>query len=403
MSLYGVDILVDEGGKSWISEINGINSGMQGFRNIYGDNRVERKVISMLREKYGKLSVYDSIQAKTKEELKKRRKDREVLKSEKAVLDWVDDWRKDKSSKEKKDIREILDFEKYVGQDSTVINLVNLPLNRRTVNPYKAEQVARNKFFQYRVLKNSAISGDIIPSALVGMGATDENGLEKIISENNCFVIKPINFSLGMGVRKIEKKDAERYLKTRGKLFPPEISWEILFPGKEDNPLRIFAKVVAREFPEIENYFKYKYFSDMAQDGNFEFESGLALIQPFIDSRKSKDSGEYSCIRAIVCNGKFVDAYARISKNPEVNLAKNARAKELSDCEKEKLSAFSETTVKVFEACCEKLDFDLEKQIYLKYAKETGNPEETVAADKERELSRDLENITNVIQKALVK
>ncbi len=401
MSLYGVDIIIDREEMHWISEINGINSGMHGFKTIYEDNRVEKKVISMLQEKYGRLSVYDSIPAKTKEELKRHRKNREVLKSEKAVLDWVDDWKKYKSSKEKKEsIRELVGFEKYIGQDSTVINLVNLPLNRRTVNPYKAEQVARNKFFQYRILKNSAISESMIPSALVGMGATDENGLEKIISENNCFVIKPINFSLGMGVRKIEKKDAEKYLKTRGKIFP-EMSWEVIFP--ENNPLKIFAKVVAMEFPEIENDFKYKYFSNMAQDGNFEFESGLALVQPFIDSRKSKDSGEYSCIRAIVCNGKFVDAYERTSKSPEVNLSKNAHAKELSYREKEKLSAFSEKVADVFEAKCEKLDFELEKQIYREYIWETGNPEAYEIRKREEKLSRDLENTMNAIRKSLVK
>jgi glutathione synthase/RimK-type ligase-like ATP-grasp enzyme len=60
MSLYGLDVLIErDTGKYHINEINGIASGMHGFRQIYGDDRVEKKVYAMLEEKYGPLSVYD--------------------------------------------------------------------------------------------------------------------------------------------------------------------------------------------------------------------------------------------------------------------------------------------------------------------------------------------------------
>ena len=51
MSLYGLDIIIAEDGKRFLSEINGIMSGMSGFQQVYGDNRVKEKVFEMLQAK----------------------------------------------------------------------------------------------------------------------------------------------------------------------------------------------------------------------------------------------------------------------------------------------------------------------------------------------------------------
>ncbi len=62
MSLYGLDFLKDSSGKLHLLEINGVRSGMKGFRSIYGDNRVENEVFSKLEKKYGKITVnYGSV------------------------------------------------------------------------------------------------------------------------------------------------------------------------------------------------------------------------------------------------------------------------------------------------------------------------------------------------------
>ena len=296
-----------------------------------------------------------------------------MLKSKKAVTDWS----KDKTPLRKVGLkREILNFEEYIGQDSTVLNFINRPISHPTVNPYNAEKAARNKFFQDRILRNSEISDYIIPSVLVGMGATDESGLEKLISENDSLVIKPTKFSLGIGVRGINKGEAEKYLGTRGKLFP-ESSQASFLPDELDSTtgrFKILISLISRDLDKTKP-FKYEYFSEMARAGDFEFEYGLALIQPFIDSRTS-ESDPYSYVRAIVCNGKFIDAYKRTTKKPIDSSSKDAQLFELRPSEKNAIGKLSEKAIKVFESQSEKLGSDFERQIYGEYLKETGNPEE---------------------------
>ena len=59
MTLYGLDLIVNQEGRPYLGEINGICSGMGGFKQVYGDTRVENKVYRMLQERYGPLAVND--------------------------------------------------------------------------------------------------------------------------------------------------------------------------------------------------------------------------------------------------------------------------------------------------------------------------------------------------------
>ena len=76
MTLYGLDLVQDQEGKYHLLEVNGIMSGMNGFKHIYGDDRVEEKVYQMLQHRYGKVTVDDNsyflLQYKKEHPLKSR-------------------------------------------------------------------------------------------------------------------------------------------------------------------------------------------------------------------------------------------------------------------------------------------------------------------------------------------
>ena len=60
MSLYGLDVLVErETDKYYLGEIGGVRSGTKGFKEIYGDSRIERTICDMLLDRYGKVTVND--------------------------------------------------------------------------------------------------------------------------------------------------------------------------------------------------------------------------------------------------------------------------------------------------------------------------------------------------------
>jgi len=365
MSLYGLDIIVDREGKKYLNEINGILSGMRGFEQIYGDNRVEKQVFDMLQAKYGDLTINDGTYGRN--QFKKNHPflfalgyvllrtplirrifliPDSTLSSKKAEIDWLNE-RVDNSKKIE------LPFESYNGQESTVINIWNEELPHPSVNPLIAEGISRNKFLQYLVLRDSEIAQTVIDSSLVGLGATNEEELEKMISNYDSFVVKPVLGLCGRGVKFLTKKEAnEKYNYSRGPLdyVGP---FEFLFESNKKNP-------------------RVKYIEDLIDQNDFSFEPGVSIIQPFIDSRKVYDGEEvYSVIRAIICNGTFVDAYLRVSKNPRVNLSQDAKA--ISFDYDSDFAGFCEKVIEVFEGLAQEYTFDSYKSIlYQKYIDERG-------------------------------
>lgn len=337
MTLYGLDIIISKDGRRFVNEINGIQSGMQGFQNIYGDNRVKEKVVDMLQAKYGELSVNDGTFRITK--FKREHSFKYALQSilfktpilkrilllrnltlfsKKAEIEWLSN-----EVTNPKPIKFPFDF--YEGQDSTVINIYNEKLSHPTVNPFVAEAISRNKFLQYLLLANSTISDTLIKSSLVGLGAANQQELEKMLLKNDTFVVKPILGSCGRGIKFLTKEEVEqKYMNSRG-------------PIDSVNPLEPVLALIGKKS-------KIKYIEDLISEENYSFEPGVSIIQPFIDS---KHRGAYSVIRAILCNGKFVDAYKRMSSDKRVNLSQNARASSFEyDGD---FTSFCEKTVKVFE------------------------------------------------------
>lgn len=356
MSLYGLDIIENDE-KRHILEINGINSGMKGFSQIYGDDRIKKKVYGMLEDKYGKLTLNDGTFLRN--EFKKKHPFKfardyaickipglrnivfpmpEVLLSADAETDWLG---------EKLNVDKIPfdEFERYSGQESTVINSANQKLPHPSVNNLISEDIARNKFLQYMVLRNSEISENIIPSMLVGLGAADNNSLVKMASSNG-FVAKPILGNQGRGVRFLTQEEG------------------ILFYQNTGGPIYGSSANIFSQFNKNE---KETYLEDLIAENDFEFEYGLSLLQPFIESKKKINQEEvYSSIRAIVCNGKFVDAYRRISENKKVNLSQDAKAVKLYY--DSGFPDFCENVARVFEEKTKSLNpFTFREELYMEY------------------------------------
>ena len=227
------------------------------------------------------------------------------------------------------------------------------------VNPLVAEALTRNKFLQYFALKNSEIKDTLVPSSLVGLGATDEKDLHKLISSHDSFVVKPILGSCGKGVKFLSKEEIEtKYSNSRGPLNDITSIESLLMLNKK--------KLIT------------VYFEDLIDANNFSFEGGVSIIQPFIDSIDSIDSGNgyngeenYSVIRAIVCNGKFIDAYKRVSKNQKVNLSQDAKA--VAYDYSTEFSKYCENIVDVFEMKSSEYNFrSYQKTLYSDYTNERG-------------------------------
>jgi len=372
MSLYGLDIIIDKKGKYHLSEINGVCSGMSGFKDVYGDDRVKEKVYALLKEKYGNLSINNGTYRRNK-----FKKEHPFLFAKDFLLSKIPAIDKTYSSlkipgflfSEKSEIEWILDtapnsknfefpFEVYNGQKSIVWNILNEELSHPTINDYVSEEITRNKFLQYQILKNSELKEFLPKSALAGMGFTDEATLEGIIDENSYFVIKPILGNCGKGVKFLSRDEAKKYRDTRGSIDSP-------YPFD-------LIRAINNKKPKI------KYAEDLIEENNFLFELGLSIIQPFIDSKKLDEKGNdiYSVVRAIVCNGNFVDAYLRVSRNKNVNLSQDASAIKFED---NHMKNFCEKSVNVFEKQCSKYNNDnFRKNLYEKYIGERGRTSESM-------------------------
>lgn len=365
MSLYGLDVLTTKEGRRYVNEINGILSGMRGFQQVYGDNRVEEKVFEMMQTEYGNLTVNDGTYRRN--QFKKEHpivytlaralsrtplarimfhSRNSTLSSEKAETDWMDDEVSNPKQRQ-------LSFDSYDGQESTVINILNEELPHPTVNPVVAEAISRNKFLQYLLLVDSEISGTVIQSSLLGLGATNEDELDGMVSHHDSFVVKPVLGSCGRGVKFLDKDEVvEKYRYSRGPINYVSLM-ESLSTMKSKSP-------------------RIKYIEDLIEEGDFSFEYGVSIIQPFVDSREVDEGEEnYSSIRAIVCNGKFVDAYKRTSPNPRVNLSQGAKA--IPFDYDDDFVHFCEKTVEVFEGGAGEYPLDsYKKMLYQRYIDSRG-------------------------------
>ncbi len=344
MSLYGLDILEGNDGQRYVLEVSGLNVGMKGFRQIYGDTRVETKVWDMLREEHGTIYVdkgtFHLKQWKREHPFRTAlgwlyRKliwDRlpyrphPVLLSEKGYREWtVGFLQKNVKDLETQGPRR-LPFPDYDpppgGEYCTLFNLANgspyldhLP----TVNPPVAQVVAQNKLFQDRVLRSQGLEDHLLAVAPVGLGFGRKKEVEDVIGDAEQFILKPMNGMQGFGV-KLCSLDAL------------------------DSPIFHHQGPAYHRFPRLLFGSQPVYVEDMIErkDGNFEV--GLALVQRYLDTAVE---GKHRSIRAIICNGKFVDAYVRVDEDPVVNLSQTARPERFDAGD---LPGFCESVIEKYEA-----------------------------------------------------
>lgn len=365
MTLFGLDLIVDQEGKPWLAEINGLCSGMGGFRQVYGDMRVEDRVYQMLQEKDGTLTVNDGTykQEKFQREHPWRHHWRKTIRksprlrhlfnpppsvwySEKALLHWA---------LERVPDTKIVSFpfEVYRGQESTVINVINdRDLPHALVNPYVTEAITKNKFLQYLILRETSLSQVLPRTTLVGLGYVNDAEIEEMMEKYDFFVQKPLLGDRGRGVVALNQRDVHRFKYLNG-------------PTSHQS-LGDTLKYVFFNWKTPTNFLE-----DLIDQKDFSFETVIAIIQPFIDSSQEIDGQQgYSSIRAIVCNGTFVDAYERYSPEKRVNLSQGAKARAY---ESDGLAKFCEYVTATFERECAALHPDtFKQQLYSAYLDDGG-------------------------------
>ena len=121
----------------------------------------------------------------------------------------------------------------------------------------------------------------------------------------------------------------------------------------------------------MDHLFEQKYLEHFAAEGDFTFEPGMIIVQPFIRSTMSVQSENlYLSVRSIICNGQFVDAYARVSPDPVSNLARSALAVPFEHPE---VKTFSEKAIQVYEReSTSHSETTFQSQIYGSYFAEKG-------------------------------
>ncbi len=309
MTLFGLDLAQDKQGKWKLFEIGGANSGMPGFKKIYGDHRIENQVYGMLRQRYGDIAINTEIISSQRFEEEHRiratlqgvwrasyfgqvweQHNFPYLKSEKAQTEWLEELKFAKNSTFK------VPFPEYRGQRCTVLNWYNEPVKHPTVNPYVAQELTTNKLLQYILLSRTTVEQQLIPSALVGLGGTRGPELDSVLAQGDeLFLFKPSCAMQSMGIKVLSREEAERFKDEEGTLWKMSIAEEYRHANK-----------------------KALYLDQLVEKGDFRFEKAVGLVQPLVDTRKEINGEQFhTAIRAIVCNEQFVGAYIKYSDVPQ--------------------------------------------------------------------------------------
>jgi len=324
MSLYGLDIIIED--EFNLIEVNGVNSGMKGFRELYGDDRTRETVYSMLEDEYGFITLNDGVFP-----------GREPIKP----LEYVNRFSEslDRIARAPPQIiRNSFPFEPYRGQESTVFNFVNQRIEEEQVNDYEVSEMIKNDFLLSRLLKDTWLEEYFPETAPLVKEAAESGHIVDVARMSETMFIKPAKGYTGIGVETISQGMYNRVLN----------HYVNLWKAEEDVPLYRSSKKPFRmgEFVENESY---------------EYERALGVIQPMLGT----DKEEYGCVRAIVCNGEYVDSYERVSNSKIVNYTNGAEAREFE--EPEGFEEFCEEVVEVLEQGAEELGEEFRETLYRSY------------------------------------
>ena len=329
MSLYGLDIIIDDGFN--LIEVNGVNSGMKGFRELYGDDRIRETVYSMLNDEYGLITLNDGVYPG-----REPRKPLEYVNRFSENLDRI-------ARAPPQIIRKSFPFEPYRGQESTVFNFVNQRIEEEQVNDYEVSEIIGNDFLLSQFLNDTWLDDHFPETAPLVKEASESGHIVDVARMSEKMFLKPAKGFTGLGVETLSKGMYNRVLN----------HYVNLWKAEEDRPLYRSSKKPFR-------------MREFVEEGSFEYERALGVLQPMVGN----DKEEYGCVRAIVCNGEYVDSYERVSDKSIVNYTNGAEAREFE--EPERFEEFCEGVAELLEQGAEDLGEDFREDIYRGYLEERG-------------------------------
>ncbi len=411
-TLYGIDFKITPDGDVKLIEVNGANAGTGGFAAIYGDNRVKEGIVERMRTTAGgkRLVVSGSYARLRKDHFaeqtgqatpkkrersplykhlwwwyahdEERRIARHIFASQSArtmIVRESEQKRADNQNLWNGDFREYQRFDEnnladalflksterfllsYDGR-STHIKQMDVPVldskgeriadsiegddiglfwdrwglyfgpmhpGFAVVNPAHHKLVCANKLYVHHLLSKTDVADALVPSMPLGLGIETREQYDAFMREHetDVFVLKPVRGSRGYGVRMVPRAVIE---------------------SEEDLMGRPISKLVSIEeaWAKLPSYC-------------FDFlHEGIELLSPYVPSKEVRSERTAkvhdACMRAIVFNGEFIDAYWRLAPEPmaaagplegrlRANMSRGAIAQAPMDEEREIAKAFSES------------------------------------------------------------
>ncbi len=397
---YGVDIKITSEGKPYLIEINGWNAGTKGFIDGYGDLRTQEKILeAMVQYSNGKPIYSRSGEISTKtagfigilaalalfslpctlplaklfETVGMRsvpivHEHYHVYLNALKDLHWIVfkscavDNHFDQAAK-KIGIDFVRFRESYHHYTGDIIIQV-APTDWRTLgndggyywsvgshrspkyndfvaNPYVVRNILDSKWYVHKLLQETWLKDHLPQTLLDGNANNYPEQLESL--RHKVIIQKPHHLSLGEGIKIFDKNTLpslwySQRLMTDMKLLSESIDPELIPKTHWINQLRGYIN-----FHHLWN--------------------NLTVLQEYVPSQpihsRKTDGLHDSCIRAIVFDGTFIDAYHRLAPRPIngkidektgiANLSRGALAEPLADEEKEIVSKFAEQTIATLE------------------------------------------------------
>jgi hypothetical protein len=340
-NLYGVDAAIDvETGLPVLHELNGICSGMKGFRKLglreQLDDNLANRIIAIADGKPIILGVVQKAMYKTL-----KNKQIEVI-------------RKNPDSFSALGLEKKVDKCGFIYGSAPSLQHSFCPwtdkkgYQNKCANPLLLEWLVGSKLLQQILLEQTDISDSIPEGVFICNGESNwQEYLES--SKHDTFVYKPLFGCQGRGIEILSKEKALKAL-------------------NEDSSVKAILKTIGKFFSPIE-YEKY----------STPNKSPKALLQKFVKSKPvyCKETGGYhsASARIIHFNGA-IEGYWRLSPkavdDPNaseetkhvVNLSREGLAAPMSDKDKEILFPYADKAVVAFETQARNLSFSSIKHFY---------------------------------------
>ena len=407
MNLYGLDVKITPEEKPVLIEINGRNSGTDGFVLVYGDVRTQEEILLKMANKAGENGIYTTYTTTnsltdlphllygTLLWFKEIKRIRSKYKGCSPQIDWfIDHKPRLPEFSERRPRQYFVEASEKLNLDlftcSSMIydgkNALRVEYPRRIkkghrgkerirpdevglvwpiksiytqrtrkneqmffgptdfdeklVNPFPIQNFLRTKPYLHELFRETEFSDFLPQSELFGAGLTRDN---YDFIETSKFVKKPSTYSQGYGVQIFPQRILRKLLENSS---PKEENKRIMDMFKE--------AIIKRDYESIHVLIDFLKFCS-------------SLIQEFVPSKPihsdvtGKDHD--GCMRAIVVDGKFVDAYWRLSPEPldgyesienlrrkyGANLEQGAIPQQISESDLEIVRPFTEKLVKALE------------------------------------------------------